>query len=63
MRSTLKEAEIITRTFEQHSALVEWQMGRPDGSEFIAEVILTAIQHEGRKVLHLVARDVTEKNG
>ena len=61
LRSTLKEAEIITRTFEQHSALVEWQMGRPDGSEFIAEVILTAIQHEGRKVLHLVARDVTEK--
>ena len=39
----------------------EWAHMRTDGTEFPAEVLLTAIHLEGRRVLQGVVRDVTER--
>lgn len=56
-----KANEIMERAFEQGSARFEWDHMRADGEVFPVEVLLTAIREPGRKVLHVVWRDIAER--
>ncbi|PAW76975.1 MAG: hypothetical protein B9S32_12790 [Verrucomicrobia bacterium Tous-C9LFEB] len=60
-RSDEKAAEMIAYAFERGSNLFEWMHLRVDGTPFMAEVLLTPIQDKGRRRLHVVWRDITER--
>ena len=57
---TLANKQIAT-AMEKGSNRFEWMHKRVDGSEFPAEVLLNALQLEGRNVLQAVVRDITER--
>jgi PAS domain S-box-containing protein len=56
-----KANELIARAFEEGSQRFEWDHLRADGEAFPVEVLLTAVQEEGRRVLHVVWRDIAER--
>lgn len=56
-----KANEMIAIAFERGSHRFEWDHKRADGEVFPVEVLLTAVQEPGRRVLHVVWRDITER--
>ena len=56
-----KANEMIAIAFEHGSHRFEWDHKRADGEVFPVEVLLTAVQEPGRRVLHVVWRDITER--
>jgi PAS domain S-box-containing protein len=61
-RSSFEKAnEMIRIAFEQGSHRFEWDHKRADGEVFPVEVLLTAVEEGGRRTLHVVWRDVTER--
>ena len=56
-----KANEMISLAFENGSHRFEWNHRRADGEVFPVEVLLTAVQREERRVLHVVWRDVTDR--
>jgi len=61
-RSSYEKAnEMIAIAFEHGSHRFEWAHRRMDGEVFPVEVLLTAVQEPGRRVLHVVWRDITER--
>ena len=59
--SRAKSAETIALTFTLGTHIFEWVYRRGDGSEFLAEVMLTPIYHSDRRQIHAVWRDITER--
>ena len=55
-----KANEMIALAYEKGSHRFEWQHLRSDGSAIPVEVLLTPIPQAGRKVLHVVWRDISE---
>jgi PAS domain S-box-containing protein len=53
--------ERIAAAQRDGSCKFEWMHQRLDGTEFPAEVLLNALDLEGRKVLQAVVRDITER--
>jgi len=56
-----KAEEMIATALAQGCHRFEWIHQRADGEDFPVEVLLTAIPDEGRKVLHVVWRDITAR--
>lgn len=56
-----KANEMIAIAFEQGNHRFEWDHLRADGEVFPVEVLLTAVAESGRKILHVVWRDITER--
>jgi PAS domain S-box-containing protein len=54
-------AQRIETALREGSCFFEWQHKRLDGTEFPAEVLLSAMEIKGRKVLQAVVRDITER--
>jgi PAS domain S-box-containing protein len=52
---------IISRIIEEGTYWFEWVHRKADGEEFQAEVEATVIPHHGRRLLHAVIRDITER--
>ncbi len=57
---TLANARITT-AFQTGSNHFEWLHRRTDGEDFPAEVLLSALELDGRPVLQAVVRDITER--
>ena len=51
----------ITRAYEEGSCRFDWVHKRMDGTEFPAEVMLSAFEVEGEKFLQAVVRDITAR--
>ncbi len=61
-RSSLEKAdEMMSIALEQGSHRFEWMHLRKNGEIFPAEVLLTAVPVRGKKILHCVWRDITER--
>ena len=61
-RSSFEKAnQMIAIAFERGSHRFEWDHRRADGDVFPVEVLLTAVRETGRRVLHVVWRDITER--
>jgi PAS domain S-box-containing protein len=61
-RSSFEKAnEILSIAFERGSHRFEWDHLRADGEVFPVEVLLTPIDRGGRRILHVVWRDLTER--
>ncbi|MDZ7811300.1 MAG: PAS domain S-box protein [Arhodomonas sp.] len=56
-----KAAEMVRTAFERHFHRFEWVHRRADGEAFPCEVTLTTMTLGGRKVLHVVWNDITER--
>lgn len=56
-----KADELIPLAFEQGSLRFEWIHLRENGEEFPVEVLLTAITHGNKKLLHVVWHDISER--
>ncbi len=56
-----KANEMIAIAFERGSHRFEWMHQRADGEVFPVEVLLTAVEEPGRRVLHVVWRDITDR--
>jgi two-component system cell cycle sensor histidine kinase/response regulator CckA len=56
-----KANEIMALAFERGSHRFEWAHVRADGEVFPVEVLLTALKEHGRRRLHVVWRDITER--
>jgi PAS domain S-box-containing protein len=54
-------AQRIETALREGSCFFEWQHRRVGGTEFSAEVLLSAMEIKGRKVLQAVVRDITER--
>jgi PAS domain S-box-containing protein len=54
-------AQRIKTALREGSCFFEWRHKRLDGTEFPAEVLLSAMNIEGRKVLQAVVRDITQR--
>jgi diguanylate cyclase len=61
-RSSIEKAnEMISIAFDQGTNRFVWDHMRLNGEVFPVEVLLTAIPFEGRKILHVVWRDITRR--
>jgi len=60
-RSADKAREMIETAYRRHFHRFEWVHRRADGETFPVEVTLTALELEGRKILHVVWNDITER--
>ena len=56
-----KANEMISIAFEKGSHRFEWNHRRADGEVFPVEVLLTAVEERGKRILHVVWRDITER--
>lgn len=56
-----KADEMMAIAFEKGSHRFEWDHKRADGEVFPVEVLLTAIPVGGKKILHCVWRDITDR--
>lgn len=56
-----KASEMIAMAFSHGSHRFEWMHRKADGEVFPVEVLLTAVEEENRRVLHVVWRDITER--
>ena len=59
--SFTKANEMIAMALERGSNRFEWDHVRADGDVFPVEVLLTAMQRDGREIVHVVWRDITER--
>ena len=59
--SRIAANEKIATAIRQGSNRFEWLHRRADGTDFPAEVLLTAIQQNGNPILQAVVRDITER--
>lgn len=53
--------EHMAKAFERGSCRFEWRHCRKDGTEFPAEVLLTAMTLDGKQALQAIVRDITER--
>ncbi len=61
-RSSYEKAdEMMAHAFARGSHRFEWEHRRRNGEVFPVEVLLTAVEREGRPILHVVWRDITER--
>jgi PAS domain S-box-containing protein len=60
-RSYDKANEMMALALERGSHRFEWEHQRADGEVFPVEVLLTAVPTEGRPILHVVWRDLSER--
>ncbi len=51
----------IGRAYAYGTVRFDWVHRRMDGAEFDAEVVLTAMRHHGRNLIHAVVRDISER--
>lgn len=56
-----KAREMLRAAMRQGFHFFEWMHKRVDGSEFSAEVSLTRIERQGKKFIHAVVKDITER--
>jgi len=56
-----KANEMMALAFERGSHRFEWDHRRFDGEVFPVEVLLTAVLRDGKRILHVVWRDITER--
>ncbi|MCB9915718.1 MAG: response regulator [Planctomycetes bacterium] len=56
-----KANEMMSIAFARGSHRFEWHHQRADGEVFPVEVLLTAIEEPGRRVLHVVWRDISRR--
>lgn len=56
-----KAEEMMKIAFEHGSHRFEWDHQRANGEVFPVEVLLTAVPKDGRQILHVVWRDITER--
>ncbi len=56
-----KAEEMISLAFDRGNHRFEWSHRRADGEVFPVEVLLTAVEVDGRPCLHVVWRDITER--
>jgi len=56
-----KANEMMAKAFAKGSHRFEWNHQRADGEVFPVEVLLTSVPHEGREVLHVAWREITER--
>lgn len=59
--SLVKARNIIKETLERGNKKFEWLHLKFDGTEVMAEVILTVIYFRGKKILHVSLRDITDR--
>ncbi len=59
--SMILSKEYIAKAFKDGNIQFEWMHRRYDGTEFPAEVLLTAMELEGKPVLQATVRDITER--
>ena len=59
--SPAKAAEMIRTAQRYGTNQFEWQLQRPDGECFYAEVLLTSINIGHEPMMHVTMRDITEK--
>ena len=59
--SAEKQDAVIREAFESGSHRFEWEHVRSDGEHFFADVLLTPMTFDGRRLLHVVWQDITEK--
>jgi PAS domain S-box-containing protein len=59
--SMAKAQAMVALAYDRGSHRFEWEHRRADGEHFLAEVLLTPILHEGREMLHVVWRDITDR--
>ncbi|MGB0127359.1 MAG: PAS domain S-box protein [Rhodocyclaceae bacterium] len=61
-RSSVEAAKAFLQRSTGEGALqFEWMHSRADGEPFVAEVLLTPILHETRRLIHVVWRDISER--
>ena len=56
-----KANEILKTAYEDGSQTFEWEHVRADGELFLVEVVLTPAYRDGRRVLHVVWREIGER--
>lgn len=56
-----KAMELIAEAFEKGICRFEWWHKKSDGSVFPVEIVLTSIHLRGKKVLHAVVRDISDR--
>jgi two-component system, sensor histidine kinase and response regulator len=59
--SSVKGQQMIAIALEKGSHFFEWTNKRIDGTEFVASVLLTRMEIEGRTLLQSTTRDITEQ--
>ena len=59
--SVEKAEEMMAAAYEEGGNRFEWIHRKADGTDFPVEVLLTPMTREGRKFLHVVWRDITER--
>ncbi len=59
--SAEKALQMIETTLEKGSHLFEWTHKRLNGEEFVAGVLMTRMELNGRTILHGIIRDITEQ--
>ncbi|MBK7586329.1 MAG: response regulator [Myxococcales bacterium] len=61
-RSSFEKAnEMMAIARERGSHRFEWDHRRVDGEVFPVEVLLTAVERDGKEILHVVWRDITDR--
>ena len=56
-----KSRKVMQKAFESGREQLEWLHRRSNGEEFISEITLTPIVLDGKRVLYVVWRDISEK--
>ncbi len=56
-----KAGEMIEKAMREGQNFFEWMHRRTNGEDFMAEVLLSRVEHNGKKFLHAVVRDITER--
>ena len=59
--SSVKAQQMMAEALEQGSHFFEWTHTRVDGREFVASVLLTRMELEGRTALQATVRDITDE--
>jgi PAS domain S-box-containing protein len=59
--SAEKAKELIERAMREGSLQFEWTHRRVDGTEFLADILLTRMALPGQSGLHATVRDITER--
>ena len=60
-RSDEKSIEMMHIALEEGSYFFEWMHKRIDGHTFFADVLLTRIEIDGKRILHATVRDISER--
>lgn len=56
-----RDEELIAKAIDQGSNRFEWLHQRINGDAFLAEVLLTSIPTQRKKIIHVVLRDISER--